>query len=242
MKQKRMLNLLYGVVIALIISGCSMNQNIHYDNNKSINKKTISVPKLNNVNTVDVGQNMYEKAYLLFPNTYDVELLEPAVGKSGNLWVDTRKTHPTSAYPIYKKGINKLRKVGEQNVNAMCYTQWICLTDMENKGKFTHFSAFGTVNYKKLDKPTSYKIIPSAPIYSSDSFKYIALYQGKVDNKISISFREFRNNLARPAFTQNINYQLDNNGETIIGFKGLRIKVLKASNLEITYKVVKDYN
>jgi hypothetical protein len=35
---------------------------------------------------------------------------------------------------------------------------------------------------------------------------------------------------------------LNNDGSTVIGFKGLRIEVLKATNMDITYKVIKDYN
>jgi len=48
--------------------------------------------------------------------------------------------------------------------------------------------------------------------------------------------------IIRDAFTQNIEYELDENGKAMIGFKGLRIEVLKATNMDITYKVVKDYN
>ena len=48
--------------------------------------------------------------------------------------------------------------------------------------------------------------------------------------------------MARPAFTQDIEYELDKDGKTLIGFKGLRIEVEKATNLDITYKIIKDYN
>jgi hypothetical protein len=48
--------------------------------------------------------------------------------------------------------------------------------------------------------------------------------------------------MARPAFNQDIDYELNNDANTIIGFKGLRIEVLKATNMDITYKVIKDYN
>jgi len=29
---------------------------------------------------------------------------------------------------------------------------------------------------------------------------------------------------------------------SIVGFKGLRIKILKATNMDITYSVIQDYN
>jgi hypothetical protein len=73
--------------------------------------------------------------------------------------------------------------------------------------------------------------------------KYCLRFSGHyIDNKIKISFREFKNDIARPAFTQDIEYQLDENGKANVGFKGLRIEILKATNYDIEYKVVKDYN
>jgi hypothetical protein len=41
---------------------------------------------------------------------------------------------------------------------------------------------------------------------------------------------------------KNIQYELDENGQAEIGFRGLRIKVLKATNFDITYKVLKDFS
>ena len=90
-----------------------------------------------------------------------------------------------------------------------------------------------------MSKNIKYELTPV--LSDEDSFKYIALYQGKIGDKIKISFREFYNNNARPAFTQDIEYELELNKNTIIGFKGLRIEVLSASNVDIKYKVVEDY-
>jgi len=47
--------------------------------------------------------------------------------------------------------------------------------------------------------------------------------------------------MSRPSFTQDIDYELNKNGNTIIGFKGLRIEILKATNIDITYRVIQDY-
>ena len=112
----------------------------------------------------------------------------------------------------------------------------------KNENSFTH----AVYSYKDIKYPLTniakYEIKPTPPTFNQDSFKYQALYQGKTDNKIKISFREFKDNMARPAFTQDIEYELDSKGTTTIGFKGLRIEVLKATNYDITYKVIKDYN
>ena len=71
---------------------------------------------------------------------------------------------------------------------------------------------------------------------SSENFKRELLYTGISKNVISIVYREYVNDMARPAFSQELKYDL---GEgSIIGFKGARFEVVKATNLGITYRVM----
>lgn len=236
------------VFITLFITGCNTAKfplEVYIDENLKREYKTIRNPELNKIATVEIGQNMYYKSYLIYDNTFDVTLLEPAIGKEGYSWVDSSNNIPTSesqfTYLTYKNdSLKKLRKT-HQNKNAMCYTHNICLVDTNNQNEFTHFSDFGYETYGLLDNPVKYNIERTV-FWTGNSFKYEALYQGKKGNSIKISFREFKDNIARPAFTQDIDYELNQNKPTIIGFKGLRIEVLKATNYDITFKVIKDYN
>jgi len=54
---------------------------------------------------------------------------------------------------------------------------------------------------------------------------------------VTILYREFLGNLARPAFSQELHFDLSEGNE--IGYKGARFKILKANNLGITYLVTK---
>lgn len=73
--------------------------------------------------------------------------------------------------------------------------------------------------------------------WSKESFKRELIYGGLSGNTISISYREFVDGTARPAFTQDIKYDL---GESkVIGFRGARFEVIKASNVSLRYKVLK---
>ncbi|WP_320035466.1 hypothetical protein [Halarcobacter sp.] len=236
------------ILIAIIVSiftGCAGSFPLYIHSDSNLKKKYVNInePNLNIITTTEIGQNMYSKSYLYYDDTYDIKLKDIAIGKEGSIWVDSSASTKTSAgikNQFEQKYIKKLRKV-DNKFNAMCYTTWICLTDLNNDKEFTHFSAFGTPDYGKLNSPVKYEITQSTS-FQEDSFKYIALYQGKKNNIIKISFREFKNNMARPAFTQDIEYELDKDGTALIGFKGLRIKVLKVTNFDITYKVIKDYD
>lgn len=59
------------------------------------------------------------------------------------------------------------------------------------------------------------------------------LYNGKAGNTIKISYREYKDDLARPAFTQDLIYDLAES--KIIGFQGMQIEVLNATNEYINF-------
>jgi hypothetical protein len=58
-------------------------------------------------------------------------------------------------------------------------------------------------------------------------------------NKINIGYREFSNNSARPAFNNEVEYDLSESKR--IGYKGAQIEVLEADNSSITYEVLRNF-
>ena len=72
---------------------------------------------------------------------------------------------------------------------------------------------------------------------SSRSIDQQLIYNGKVDNSIRFTYREFTGTgMARDAFTQDVQYDL---GEgAVIGFKGARLEILEATNRQIKYRVL----
>lgn len=74
-------------------------------------------------------------------------------------------------------------------------------------------------------------------IWGKDSFKRELIYSGVSQNTISILYREFQNDMARPAFSQELKYDLTQG--SAIGYKGARFEVIKANNTGIVYKVLK---
>jgi hypothetical protein len=72
-----------------------------------------------------------------------------------------------------------------------------------------------------------------------NSFQQTLIYSGRVDNKINIGYREFSNNTARPAFNNDVEYDLSSSDT--IGYKGALIKIIKADNSSITYKLIRNF-
>jgi len=74
---------------------------------------------------------------------------------------------------------------------------------------------------------------------SLDSFQQTLIYSGRVGNKVNIGYREFSGDRARPAFNNDVEYDLDS--DKTIAYKGADIQILSADNKEITYIVNKNF-
>lgn len=108
--------------------------------------------------------------------------------------------------------------------------------------KYGYYYNFGWVDHpgiyigevgEKLFSP-----IENSITYGSDSFKIQIIYAGLDGDNFKVTYREFKNDLARPAFNQDIVYNL--NKSKIIRYKNFRIEISNASNEEISYVVLED--
>jgi hypothetical protein len=75
---------------------------------------------------------------------------------------------------------------------------------------------------------------------STNSFQQTLIYNGRVGNRVAFAYREFSNDLARPAFSNNVEYDMTES--TTIGYKGARLEIIKATNTDITYRVVSGFS
>ena len=217
-----MIRYIFMLCLALLLSGCM----------EQPKPTTIYIPELNKTSTVEVGQNMYEKVHAIYECRKSVKFSEEVASKYNNRDNCFKKLKNNECDMFIRLSGGKFYKN---------------LIDKNCDGKFTNRVKRQLFDKTVLEKPIKYQIVNAKPSkIVNDSFKYVVLYQGKVGNKLNISFQSFVSIhgefIIRDAFTQNIQYELDKNGEALIGFKGLRIKVLKATNLDITYKVISDYD
>ncbi|MBR9901948.1 MAG: hypothetical protein GYB19_18030 [Rhodospirillales bacterium] len=78
------------------------------------------------------------------------------------------------------------------------------------------------------------------PSLEADGFQQTLIYSGKVGTKINIGYREFSNSYARPAFNNDVEYDLSES--QIIGYKGSELEILDATNRNITFKLIRNFN
>lgn len=97
------------------------------------------------------------------------------------------------------------------------------------------------------DLTTAGKISPSRPNHKigkiidrkQPNFRQELIYSGRSGNQIKVTYREYAGDFLRPGFTQDVQYDLG--VENIIGFKGVRIQVVEATNTRLKYKVLRSF-
>ncbi|AWW75862.1 hypothetical protein CD351_05692 [Erythrobacter sp. KY5] len=99
-------------------------------------------------------------------------------------------------------------------------------------------STYG-ITSANCDSEFSYRF-EKRPIVSANNFQQTLIYSGRVGNRIRISYREFSGSTARPAFSNEAEYDLSES--EFIAYRGARLRVLNANNESITYVVESNFN
>lgn len=215
------------------MTGCAVGPAVQ---STSAERKVVIIPGIGVESNAEVGQTIISKAFLATSEA--IRIQEPAsevVNYPGTTTIPAG-IHPliarTDGGKLYSAGNGTYSMMGTSvpSVGSAIFVP-------ENKSLpavVYHSTAMGYMTGKKpivgIEYTTSDK-------WSEGSFKRELVYSGVSQNTITILYREYQENIARPAFSQELKYDLAQ-GKTI-GYKGARFEVLKATNTDIVYKVVK---
>jgi hypothetical protein len=111
-----------------------------------------------------------------------------------------------------------------------------CLADTNRDGSFDHaytMNAFGAAVNKRKIEPAPYRLSDAS---MQDGFKYELIYQGIDESVARIAYREYSDNLARPAYRQDLSYTLEDR-DTQVKFRDVSLTIHNADNNEIDYTV-----
>lgn len=75
---------------------------------------------------------------------------------------------------------------------------------------------------------------------SEKGFQQTLIYNGRIGDRLNIGYREFSSSTARPAFSNNVEYDLSSSD--VISYRGAKLRVLEADNNTITYQVLSNFN
>lgn len=222
------------LITASILSGCSSNGGVRIINitdseSKSYHK--VVMQKKGEIKTATVGDSVYRDVELIVTKGYVFTLTEPA---SINLENDDKLTlsrnQKSSAKTIFsQQGIFS---------NLFC-TPRICLKDPIGVGSFSEWTFRNKLNWNPLTPAVKYtkEVVQSESIdYPEHSYKII--YKGKSKNLAKFTVQEFANNMIREAYSQNFDFELNSSNQGLFAFKKIKIKILDASSVNITYEIL----
>ena len=110
----------------------------------------------------------------------------------------------------------------------------------KKEGKYKLCLVFGGLNSyckKKLStKDVYYKTIFTS---QQDSFQRVIEYAGKKGSIVKFIYSEFKDEMARDAFTRE--FEIDLNDGMTVAYKGSVFEIIEANNATITYRVVRHF-
>lgn len=238
-----MKKLMLAAAVGLSLAGCmSVPPLTTWPVDGAASTTTVREPEAGKTHTVTVGESMLKAGRITTIKRGSARLLEDAEGSmdlghtikvaSGTeLKLQTRREDGT---PV------ACAKTGGAGV-VMSGSVVGCLSDQNRDGVFESSTFAERLRYFPLTKPVRYEVVnvTETQIENAPDFHIDALYQGLAKGVIKVSFREFKGGIARPAFTQDVSYELEPDGTGLVVFRDTRIRVLKATGSQITYVVDK---
>ena len=211
------MKLAHTLLLTLVIGGCAHSP-------PPVKVQELFTPELVSVNTRELGDTLVSYRYavvkpsfriLEYPNGGESQWFEPGlllepIGIRDDIQIFRNPAFATPAI---------CRKVSTD--------QW----SLGDSG-----GSCGNVNFLIFNFKLKTKSEDWVDVYAPNIRKEF-IYNGRIDNYVKFTYREFSaGGIARDAFTQDVQYDL--NEGNVIGFKGSRIEILKATNRVITYRVL----
>jgi len=218
------------LVFFLVTSCVSLN----FENLNLNEQKIISFPELGSTSTRRLGDTLLSKAIGTFGPAYQIEK-GARIGEA--------RTDQIS---------NKMSLVGQpkgylqhQTIDGFVTTKWpdegllcagmynICKDTNTGKFVFANFNPYELLFVRDIEEGKVKEI--EKVVVSPTNFKQELIYNGRVGDGLKFIYREFAEDLARPSFTQSIQYDLSKSN--LIGFKNGELEIIEATNTEISYIV-----
>lgn len=208
------------LAVMMMIGGCASVQTV------APAYQTGNFPTLNITTVVNVGQVMVSEYDYL---AQDRAILRDSI--SGSFWSGRNAAVAGSSLVAAISSGAKIYCMPPGGYGSPC------VKDSDGDGYFDKAStmnAYGMLVNESSIGPVGYR---QANQNIEDGFKYELLYQGLDENVVRIAYREYTENLARPAFSQDLTYTLNLGAPTPVRFKDVSLTIHNADNNEIRYTV-----
>ena len=115
-----------------------------------------------------------------------------------------------------------------------------CVMDTDEDGRFDRVSFNDVAGAKDINPPVAYERVPirmgvDPRFGEGDDFKRVYVFTGMSGTTLTISYREFVNDLARPAFTEALSIPLGPTFPQMIAIKHHILKITRIDGMGMHY-------
>ena len=107
----------------------------------------------------------------------------------------------------------------------------VCVVDGDMNGDFEKWAHTSNSGSLKIAIPYNFQTADRVR-----GKKKELIYQGKEEVTLRFRYREYINDIVRPAYDQTVEYNIGE--DNLVTFRGMKIQVQEANNQEITYRIV----
>lgn len=222
------------LLVGLVLAGCTSTKM----NYRPIAEQ-ISFPSTNQPTSVAVGEEMIKQGTstetkgILLGDVNNINNYKFSDGFYPQIGEDEKYTYHSFQMGPGLNGIGGLQYVagllGPSN-------DAISLRATKGSGELCVDRLFGN---KFCDTEHGYERT-SRSFVSENNFQQMLIYNGRVGDRVKIGYREFSGNIARPAFSNEVEYDLSQSFE--VTYRGARIRIIDANNERIQYVVLSNFN
>jgi len=218
-------NIFFGLLVVICFTTCASSTPIKQ------NVENLSYPAVDIITTKSLGDILLSQG---------VQTTHPAIEILQDVPTPARGRLGKGIYiGVGQEGSNTIFKPRPSDTllfNAAGYFFFAQTSDALN---VAWRGGFGNLVKGRRVEQNYYKEITTT-VESSSDFQQTLIYTGGEGNIIKMTYREFSGNIARPAFTIDVTYDLRDSD--VIAFRGARLQILEATNTSIRYKVISNFN
>lgn len=159
------------------------------------------------------------------------KLVAPA--KAGDWLMETTYDAGTVLIPVSSKAKFKACAPFENTLLA----NGPCFLDDDGDGRFDRQAKDEVTMALKMKVPAPYTKQPLS-VVGKDSFRYTILYQGATSDTVRFSYREFKDDMARPAFTEDLTIPRESFPQMAM-LKNVQVEILGLTGMGLKYRIVK---
>lgn len=192
----------------------------------------VSHPELGILTSSPAGGEIYS-----IEKIYSIEGVQLNAEARTGSWLVELEMAPKGAQLIAVKGGEEYKACVPEAGTVIASAT--CLIDEDRDGKFEAYSMELRGKSKKLRAPVPYNAIRIG-LDAKDDLKRVILYQGASSDSLRFSYREFKNDMARPAFTEELVIPREKLPAMIM-IKNIQMEIISVTGMGLQYRIDKVY-